>query len=55
MTIISILFALLLSGAANSTAHTASISGGGPVSAAPTSPISGGATVDEVSGGGPVI
>ena len=54
MTIISILFALLLSGAANSTAHTASISGGGPTTAAPMTSTSTTPTVDVVSGGGPV-
>jgi hypothetical protein len=56
MSIISILFALLLSASAIVTAHTDSVSGGGPVTAAPTSSTAGGtATVDGVSGGGPVI
>jgi hypothetical protein len=54
MSIISILFALLLSGSANFSMHTNVVSGGGPVTAAPTSSTSGGtATVDSISGGGP--
>lgn len=54
MSIISILFALLLSGSANFTSHTDGAIGGGPVTAAPTSSISPAPTVDEVIGGGPV-
>ena len=54
MSIISILFALLLSGSANFTAHTDGYIGGGPVGAPTTSTTGGTATVDGVSGGGPV-
>jgi hypothetical protein len=48
MTIVSILFALLLSGSGNFLTNTAS-----SITASQSAPLGGGVTVDEVSGGGP--
>ncbi len=53
MSIITILFALLLSGSGNFSTHTSGVYGSGPATAAPTSTTVPGATVDEVYGGGP--
>lgn len=54
MTILTLFFALLLSGASGVTAHTDGVSGGGPISG-PQAAASTGTppTSDSVSGGGP--
>jgi hypothetical protein len=54
MSILTIVFALLLSGPANFTTHTNSVSGGAPTTASQTSKTLPGMAVDDL-GGGPVI
>ena len=52
MSILTLLFALLLSGSSNPTVHTNDVSSGGPTSAAVAATINP-PTVNEVSSGGP--
>jgi hypothetical protein len=51
MSILTIVFALLLSGSANFTTHTSSVSSGGATTASQTLNTSPGMTVDDALGG----